>query len=1006
MLDQLSQARSLLLDNIMPDHVAVSAMKRVYWIAKRVACTNQVVASFKRMNEQLLQQMAGLGVSINVAVSSRLQQSFNHSEQVSTEVAELRRYITQQQQQAGSDETDTLYSILEAVESRDHSAELASLLHAKTASGELLQQVRRRLDVLEGLSAPQVQQLQRIAAQWEGKMREAGEWSQQLRDSMARWEAQLEQQTAAVIGRIDEMDDRRSRAEAELKQLLACSLHQGDVHSRQLLLVMQMLRQALPGMSGKVVDGVQAAVPSAASRSSRVREFTLDAVQVQFDDESLLGEGAGGKIYWGRLEGVLPAGRDEIAFKRLAVSAPSRSNSSSSSLTGRGRGCGLGPTATTIRASRTTGGPSRSSPGGADPLVLMLRREAKVAWRLNGSPHCVKLHGICLQPPALIYEYCNWSTLTKLLYQQAWDEDAEAMQWAPVQLLSLEDKVSCVDQLLQGLYFLHSKGIVHRDLKSANVLIHNLSADDEQPVLVYKLADYGSARGIVNFVHSVAFSTLADGKQHGGTSRWLAPERRAVTDDPDRKRVEGDPAVDVYALGCVIGEVFTQLPPFATCREQDVWRQPVDAAPFKPEQLPEPIRQLLSACCHPRADCRPRVQELLYSLWPRGRSALSAGSTSLLPVSVVSPPVAVGERPPSLPSRPSAASPAPKLAADEVDDSSGPAVFFPAQDATLLTALYTQESGVLYDIPNLQIAFTLNVQENNRTARVVLHLLNRLPRSPSEDRTCKERRAAHRCPARVGRGLGDPTEAAVLSPPHAHLHAGFRAASRHLSVVRLPRQAPLADRAPARHHRPLLCGPAAGGQRLHEFVGAFRQRGAADAQGRPAAHRRHTRTAGVGRPAPQHGARTGEKYQQLFPAGRHAALHERGRQPRHHAYPAEAGDKDGHVPCHRALLSPLGECGGSAGFGPRHWLRGGQRRRSRQPASAQEQCARPTSANSYARHGNRPVRPFRGLFQVIVSSVALLNLNLNLHHVSTGPLTPLSPARCRPLLPRCLASTS
>lgn len=91
----LHSARALLLDNIMPDAVANSSLKRSWWIAKRVACTNQVVASFKKMNEQLLQQMAGLGVSVNVAVSSRLQQSFNHSEQLSEEVGELRRYITQ-----------------------------------------------------------------------------------------------------------------------------------------------------------------------------------------------------------------------------------------------------------------------------------------------------------------------------------------------------------------------------------------------------------------------------------------------------------------------------------------------------------------------------------------------------------------------------------------------------------------------------------------------------------------------------------------------------------------------------------------------------------------------------------------------------------------------------------------------------------------------------------------------------------------------------------------------
>ena len=89
-------------------------------------------------------------------------------------------------------------------------------------------------------------------------------------------------------------------------------------------------------------------------------------------------------------------------------------------------------------------------------------------------------------------------------------------------------------------------------------------------MLLYKLADYGSARGIIDFVHSVSFSTIGDGRQNGGTSRWLAPERRALVNDADRQRVESDPSIDVYALGCVIGEVFAELPPFAHCRETDV----------------------------------------------------------------------------------------------------------------------------------------------------------------------------------------------------------------------------------------------------------------------------------------------------------------------------------------------------------------------------------------------------------------------------------------------------
>ena len=327
------------------------------------------------MNDELLQQMAGLGVSINVAVSDKLHASFNSSEQLSTEVGELRRYITQQQ--VAND--DTLYRILAAIESHDYSGELALLLQGQAASSELLHHVCERMDVLEGLSAQQVRMLQQLAVGCELQMKEACEWSQHLHDSMARWEVQLEQQTAAVIGRIDEMDDRRHRADAEQKQLLHRLLRQGDVHSRQLHKVLDLHQHALHGQLQERTPAASPTTPSTPTgRSSKVRELTLARVQVQFDDESLLGEGAGGKVYWGRLEGVLPAGRDEVAVKKLVVSTPSHSAGSAASSgrggargRGRGRGRGAAAAASTATSTRSllSGSASNSESDNDDPLV-------------------------------------------------------------------------------------------------------------------------------------------------------------------------------------------------------------------------------------------------------------------------------------------------------------------------------------------------------------------------------------------------------------------------------------------------------------------------------------------------------------------------------------------------------------------------------------------------------------------------------------------------------------
>jgi serine/threonine protein kinase len=105
--------------------------------------------------------------------------------------------------------------------------------------------------------------------------------------------------------------------------------------------------------------------------------------------------------------------------------------------------------------------------------------------------------------------------------------------------LELEESIQVVRALAGALRALDERGLVHRDVKPANILV---TADG------VALTDFGLAR-------SVAETVLTRTGVAVGTVDYLAPEL-----------IRGQPAThasDIYALGCVVYECLTGAPPFA-----------------------------------------------------------------------------------------------------------------------------------------------------------------------------------------------------------------------------------------------------------------------------------------------------------------------------------------------------------------------------------------------------------------------------------------------------------
>lgn len=147
-----------------------------------------------------------------------------------------------------------------------------------------------------------------------------------------------------------------------------------------------------------------------------------------------------------------------------------------------------------------------------------------------------------------------------------------------------------------GMSYLHQFNILHRDLKSLNLLVK--STNPKEPVTV-KLMDFGDSKVIYQYSN----------KNHiCGTARWTAPE--VFNQEPYT------PKSDVYSFGIILWELLTQKQPFSDIQRDFQIADAVmlGARPPIPSDCPAGYKALMQACWHQKPQTRPTFDQIILVL--------------------------------------------------------------------------------------------------------------------------------------------------------------------------------------------------------------------------------------------------------------------------------------------------------------------------------------------------------------------------------------------------------
>ncbi|KZV78707.1 WD40 repeat-like protein [Exidia glandulosa HHB12029] len=242
----------------------------------------------------------------------------------------------------------------------------------------------------------------------------------------------------------------------------------------------------------------------------------------------------------------------------------------------------------------------------ADPGIKKIQRrlEKEISvWKGLVHHNVQKLSGLYTGVgllPALVSPWCKNGDINSFVQRLKSHPDVKLEKV----------KLDLLIGVTTGLQFLHTRRIVHGDIKGGNILI----SDDGVPLL----CDFGLSRIIAEHSESMTQTGLT------GTLRWMAPE--LLLEDGMKHSY----ASDVWACGCLFMEVWTGLQPYytKTTQTQVLLALSRHEGPSRPPEMPDFIWSRVQECCNFDSSQRPPPWHITQSLSSaKIRSSIDIGMT-------------------------------------------------------------------------------------------------------------------------------------------------------------------------------------------------------------------------------------------------------------------------------------------------------------------------------------------------------------------------------------------